>query len=112
MDAFGRLGFALRHADLERGRIQGATLPFFEELEWAPPREYAGQFREVELTFVSRADATDVILEVDKRGGLLSEGRDAYSRFTVAHAEVDRLDIEGLLQHHFQEIARKRGIFG
>ena len=112
MDAFGELGFTLRNADLERGRISGATLPFYQELEFAPPRRYAVQFRELELTFLSRPDATDVILEVDKRGGLFSEGRDAYSRFTIAHAEAERLDVTALLEHHLQEIARKRGIFG
>jgi sporulation-control protein len=112
MDAFSALGFTLKHADLERGRLRGASLPFYQEVEWAPPRQYAAQFRELELTFVSRPDATDVILEVDKRGGLFTEGQDAYTRMTIAHSELERLDVEGLLQHHLQEIARKRGIFG
>jgi sporulation-control protein len=112
LDAFLALGFRIKAVDLERGTIAGGTLPFYQEIELAPPQQYRAQLNELELTFVSRHEATDVILEADKRGGLFSEGRDSFRRFTVEHAEVDRLDVETLLQHHLQEIARKRGIFG
>ena len=112
LDAFLALGFRFKTADLERGTLPGATLPFFQEVELMPSQQYRGQLNELELTFLSRADATEVILEADKPGGLFSEGRDAFRRFSVDHAEIARLDLQGLLQHHLQEIARKRGIFG
>ena len=112
VDAFLRLGFRVKGVDLERGTIAGGTLPFYQEIELTPPQQYRSQLNELELTFVSRHDATDVILEADKRGGLFSEGRDSFRRFSVEHAGIERLDVETLLQHHLQEIARKRGIFG
>ena len=40
--AFDRLGFRLRHADVERGGIYGVRqeLPFYQEIEYAAPPEY------------------------------------------------------------------------
>ena len=94
LDAFGRLGFRFKGADLERGRIHGLrqTLPFYQEIEFYPPPQYAHGINEVELTFVANPQAMDIIVEFDKRGGVLSTGHDAFSHFTVAHAEVDRID--------------------
>jgi sporulation-control protein len=112
MDALLGLGFTFKRADLERGTLHGATLPFFQELEFAPSRQYRGQLNELEVTFAARRGATEVILEADKRGGLLSEGRDAFRRFTIEDAELDRLDVTGVLEQELQEIARRRGIFG
>jgi sporulation-control protein len=112
MDALLGLGFTFKRADLERGTIHGSTLPFFQEIELAPSRQYRGQLNELEVTFLARHGETEVILEADKRGGLLSEGRDAFRRFTIGDAELGRLDVTGLLEHELQEIARRRGIFG
>jgi sporulation-control protein len=112
MDALLALGFTFKRADLERGTIHGATLPFYQEIEFAPSRQYRGQLNELEVTFVARRGATEVILEADKRGGLLSEGRDAFRRFTIDDAELSRLDVAGALEQELQEIARRRGIFG
>jgi sporulation-control protein len=94
LDAFVRLGFRFKHADLERGRIAGVhqTLPFFQEIEFLPAPQYAGRINEVELTFVTGPQHVDVILEFDKRGGMFAAGHDAYSRFTVTHAEAQRVD--------------------
>lgn len=112
MDALLGLGFTFKRADLERGTLHGATLPFFQEIEFAPSRQYRGQLNELEVTFVARRGATEVILEADKRGGLLSEGRDAFRRFTIDDTELSRLDVTGVLEQELQEIARRRGIFG
>lgn len=40
--AFERIGCRFRNSDLERGRIHGATLPFYQELEFAPPPSCPG----------------------------------------------------------------------
>nr|BFE68621.1 hypothetical protein GCM10020092_019220 [Actinoplanes digitatis] len=47
---------------------------------------------EVEVTFVADATGTEVILEFDKRGGLLAEGRDTYARYRVEHTDAQTAD--------------------
>ncbi|MFZ4190403.1 sporulation protein [Streptomyces pseudogriseolus] len=98
LEAFGRLGFGFRSADLEYGHIAGAgqRLPFYQEIELTPAPRYAHQVNEIEVTFLAGPGGIEVVLEADKRGGLFSGGHDALTRFTVGHhdtrdwnAEVD-----------------------
>ena len=98
--AFDRLGFELRHADVERGGIYGVRqeLPFYQEIAYAAPPEYRPSMDEVEVTFVTDAVGTEVILEFDKRGGLLREGRDTYARYRVEHDEVAGVDGVSLVE--------------
>ena len=98
--AFDRLGFHLRHADVERGGIYGVRqeLPFYQEIEYAAPPELTSSMDEVEVTFVADADGVEVILEFDKRGGLLREGRDTYARHRVEHDEVSGMDWVSLVE--------------
>ncbi|MEH1058760.1 sporulation protein [Micromonospora sp. CPCC 206171] len=92
--AFQRLGFRFKHADLERGHLRGTqqTLPFYQEIEFFAAPQYAQAVTEVELTFVTSPHGVEVILECDKRGGFLSAGHDAFGRYTVSHADADRVD--------------------
>ncbi|WP_432160862.1 sporulation protein [Streptomyces sp. NRRL F-5630] len=105
LDAFGRLGWGFRSADLELGRIGGTgqRLPFYQEIELTPPPALAHAVNEVEVTFLASATGADVVLEADKRGGLLGGGHDALTRFTVAHADVPALDwaseVDGWITH-------------
>lgn len=94
LDAFVRLGFQFKHADLERGHLHGVhqTLPFYQEIEFFPAPQYHGRINEVELTFVANQNAVDIVLEFDKRGGVLTSGHDAFSRFTVTHAEAAQIN--------------------
>ncbi|WND34985.1 sporulation protein [Streptomyces sp. BB1-1-1] len=89
LEALGQLGFGFRSADLEYGRIGGTgqQLPFYQEIELTPPPRYAHQVNEIELTFLAGPGGLEVVLEADKRGGLLSPGHDALTRFTVGHHE-------------------------
>ncbi|GAA2775349.1 sporulation protein [Saccharopolyspora taberi] len=89
LDAFSRLGFHFKHADLEHGRIHGVhqELPFYQEIEFYPPAEYAGRVNEVELTFVAGPHGLDVVLEADKRGGFFTPSHDAFGRFRAEHGE-------------------------
>ncbi|WP_349497717.1 sporulation protein [Actinorhabdospora filicis] len=89
-----RLGFHFRRADLEKGHIRGTQqqLPFYQEIEFAPPHQYAGRINEVELTFVTTAHGMNVILEADKRGGMFSHGHDAIGRFDVSHQQAAGMD--------------------
>ncbi|GAA3337657.1 hypothetical protein GCM10020358_14760 [Amorphoplanes nipponensis] len=98
--AFDRLGFQLRHADVERGGIYGVRqeLPFYQEIEYAAPPEHASSMDEVEVTFVADREGVEVILEFDKRGGLLREGRDSYARYRVAHGDVSGVDVVSVVE--------------
>ncbi len=40
------------------------------------------------MTFLANPGSVEVVVEADKRGGFLSEGRDALTRFTVGHHDV------------------------
>ncbi|MFJ8112520.1 sporulation protein [Streptomyces sp. NPDC096132] len=90
LEAFGQLGFGFKSADLEYGRIGGTgqQLPFYQEIELTPAPRYAHQVNEIEVTFLANPGSVEVVLEADKRGGFLSEGQDALTRFTVGHHDV------------------------
>lgn len=110
LEAFGRLGFRFKGADLERGHLRGVrqTLPFYQEIEFYPGGQYAQGINEVEVTFVANPQTVDVLMEFDKRAGLFTSGRDAFSHFSVSHADADRVDwasqVDGWVrqatQHH------------
>jgi sporulation-control protein len=112
--AFDRLGFRLRHADVERGGIYGVRqeLPFYQEIEYAAPAEYAKSMDEVEVTFVADPAGIEVILEFDKRGGLLREGRDTYARYRVSHDEVSGVDWVPVVKGWVHEVVGKGSLPG
>ena len=93
LQAFGQLGFQFKGADLERGHLRGVhqELPFYQEIEFYPP-PYASGINEVEVTFVAAPHGMDVILEVDKRGGMFSGGHDAYGHLRIDYATADQTD--------------------
>lgn len=107
------LGFQFGRADLERGRIREAeqTLPFYQEIEFHPAPQYASGIRQLELTFVTNPHRTDVVLEFDRRGGLLSEGRDVSNHFSVDHHTFQQIDWGHRLHELIASIVQRRGIF-
>lgn len=108
LDAFGRLGFRFHGADLEKGRIPGSSMPFYQEVEFYPGGQYVSAMKELELTFIAGPTSLDVIMELDKRGGFLSAGGDAYNRFRVDYASVDQQDWEGWLQQRLSALTARR----
>ena len=113
LDAFAALGFGFARADLEDGAIYGMLqeLPFYQEIEFYPPPHLVGAINEVELTFVADPTGVEVVLEFDKRDGLLAPGHDAYGRFRVAHDEADSLDWSAVVDAWVQEaVDRYRGM--
>ncbi|MEU5790723.1 sporulation protein [Micromonospora purpureochromogenes] len=118
LEAFQRLGFRFKHADLERGHLRGTqqTLPFYQEIEFFAAPQYAQAVTEVELTFVTSPHGVEVILECDKRGGFLSAGHDAFGRYTVSHADADRVDwaqvVDGWLRETTSRYGSLRAGFG
>lgn len=111
LDAFAALGFRFHTADVERGRIHGVhqLLPFFQEIEFYPPPQYARGINQLEVTFVARPESMDLVLEMDKRGGLLTEGQDAFGRFVVEYRNVDQVDWTAHLSGWLQQASQRRG---
>jgi len=113
LDALLRLGFRFSRADVERGRVYGVEqqLPFYQEIEFYPPSAYASGINQLELTFLPTPHQLQVVLEIDKRGGLFTEGHDAFGRFDVDYATVDRVDWAAQLDGWLRQSAQRRGMF-
>ena len=112
LDAFGQLGFAFRNADLERGKVRGTRqrLPFYQEIEFHAPSQYRG-LTQVELTCVADEHEMDVVLEMDKKPGLFSEGSDTYRSFTMNLHSYQQTDWAGYLHQWLAEVGGKRNWF-
>jgi sporulation-control protein len=110
LDAFIRLGFRFKSADIERGHIRGTRqqLPFYQEIEFLAPQQYSG-LHEVELSFVADDNAMDVVLEMDKRSGLFRQGGDTIRVFELGHHEHQGTDWAAYLHQWLSEtITRHR----
>ncbi|MEW2549389.1 sporulation protein [Streptomyces sp. NPDC047002] len=112
LDAFIHLGFRFKSADMERGHVRGTRqrLPFYQEIEFRSPEQYRG-LNEVELTFVADDREMDVVMEMDKKGGLFSEGRDTYRSFTVGLDAYASTDWPGYLHGWLAEVGGRRNWF-
>jgi sporulation-control protein len=112
LDAVVRLGFRFTRADVERGRIHGVhqTLPFYQEIEFYPAPQYARSINQLELTFVATPQQLQVVLEIDKRGGVFTEGRDAFGRFNVDYNTVDQVDWAAQLDGWLRQSMQRRGL--
>ncbi|MET8153373.1 sporulation protein [Actinoplanes sp. NPDC049668] len=114
LEAFARLGFGFKNADLEYGRLAGVhqTLPFYQEIEYFPPAQYAHAFNEVELTFVANPATVEVVLEFDKRGGMFGRGHDSFGRYTIPHADADSADWAQVVDGWVREALAHRQSYG
>ncbi|CAM5711046.1 sporulation protein [Streptomyces hirsutus] len=112
LDAFIQLGFRFKSADMERGHVRGTRqrLPFYQEIEFFPPQQYHG-LQQVELTFVADDQAMDVVLEMDKKPGLFSEGSDTFRSFTVGLNDYQGTDWAAYLNQWLSEVGSKRNWF-
>ncbi|WP_034594178.1 sporulation protein [Hamadaea tsunoensis] len=106
------LGFRIVRSDVEHGVLRGVsqTLPFYQEIEFHPAAKYAAAINQLEVTFVTAPTATQVVLELDRRGGVIS-GRDVFGRFVVDHSRIADTDWKGQLDDWIMESCRRVGIF-
>jgi sporulation-control protein len=119
LDAMSRLGFQFRSANLSKERMDGADqqLPFFQEINFAPPQNFANIFNGVAVTFLSRSRDVQVVLDVNKRvrvlkgGGLGGRGRSMLGMFVVEYAALGRTNWEQQIEGWLREVAKPRGIF-
>jgi sporulation-control protein len=86
------------------------TLPFFQEIEFNPSAKYAAALNQLEVTFVAGPFATQVVLELDRRGGLLG-GRDLFGRLVVDHSRLADTDWKSKLDDWILESCRHSGLF-
>ncbi|MEV2266840.1 sporulation protein [Nonomuraea africana] len=95
LEAFPRLGYQFRSADLEAGLIHGIRqeLPFYQEIE------FYGPGGEIELTFVADQGGLEIVLEADGRSG------DAIGRFHVTHDEAMRTDWDAEIDRWLDRLA-------
>lgn len=115
LEAFSRLGFGLKHTDIEAGHLAGTRqeFPLYQEIEFGAAERYAHEISEVEVSFVADPQGMDVIVEFDKRGGLFTQGGDLYGRFHVDHGDADRVDWAAQVEAWVEEaLSRHRGLFG
>jgi sporulation-control protein len=103
---------AVDSGDLERGHIRGTRqrLPFYQEIEFFAPEQYRG-LNQVEVSFVADDREMDVILEMDKKPGLFTEGSDSYRAFRVGHANFQETDWTAYLNQWLSEVGGKRNWF-
>lgn len=107
LEAVESLGFRLRSADVEAGHLRGTrqSLPFFQEIEFSGSPRYP-RLSQLELTFVAAADGMDVVLEADKKAGLLSSGRDITGVLRVDYDALPRVDWAAQLDQHLSSLGR------
>ena len=104
-DGMDRLGFALHTSSCEATGGVFSTR-FAQEFEFRPRSgPFAGSFDELEVVATPAEDGLDVLLEVDRRGGLLSEMTDTderYERFGVTETDADSLadDLRSVIERH------------
>jgi sporulation-control protein len=107
-DAMDELGFSFRSAECEAdpyGRY-GSGQRFVQEFEFRPQAgPFRGDLDEVELVARESADELTLFVEIDRRGGLLSElaeTDESKTHLTVRDADVAtvRDDLERLLEQH------------
>lgn len=113
LEALGQLGFGFKSADLEYGRIGGTgqQLPFYQEIEITPSPQYAHQVNQIEVSFLANPGGMEVVLEADKRGGFLSSGHDALTRFTVSHDEAEHQDWNAIVDGWLQQLVEHRASY-
>jgi sporulation-control protein len=109
LDAFIQLGFRFKSADMERGHIRGTRqrLPFYQEIEFFPPQQYRG-LNQVELSFVADDREMDVVLEMDKKPGLFSEGSDSFRAFKVDLHSFQGTDYAAYLNQWLADVGGRR----
>ncbi|CAM5238940.1 sporulation protein [Streptomyces badius] len=114
LEAFGRLGYVFRSADLELGHIRGTgqRLPCYQEIEILPPAGHAHAVNEIEVTFIAAPGGLEVVIEADKRAGLFTEGHDTVHRFTASHHAAPQTDWNAQVDAWLKEVIAGREAHG
>ncbi|WP_435363909.1 sporulation protein [Haloarchaeobius sp. DYHT-AS-18] len=104
-DAVEALGFSFYSAEVEKAPF-GRTQPYAQEFEFKPQSgEFRGKLDELEVICVPGQDSVTVMLEIDRRGGVLSEWADtdeSKARFTFSEPDRDSIrdQLETIVRQH------------
>ncbi|MFC4561657.1 sporulation protein [Nocardiopsis mangrovi] len=115
LEAFARLGFALKSTSVETGHVPGAAqeFPFVQEIDFHPAERYAHEVGEVEAGFVPDPHGLIVVIGIDRHDGLFTEGAESHGGFRVEHADADRYDWAARLNEWIERtLAQHRGYGG
>ncbi len=109
LEALEALGFRLHSADVEAGRIPRTRqgLPFYQEIEFSGSPNYP-RLRQLEVTFVAGSDGMDVVLESEKKAGLLTGGGDRLNILSVGYDQAGHLDWPGELHKVLDSLGQGR----
>ncbi|MFB6194122.1 MAG: sporulation protein [Halobaculum sp.] len=105
-DAMEELGFTLHSSSCEADPYGRYGARFVQEFEFRPTGgRFRGELDEVELVATPGPDALELFVEVDRRGGLLSEMAETDERTTkttvrTAETAAVRSELESLLDQH------------
>lgn len=118
LDAVSKIGFVFRDAVLHKGKINGVnqTLPIYQEIGFNPSPRFAKVFTRMAVTFLSRADHTQVVLDVNKKvrvtkAGGFAGSQDFCGSFEVKHTDPNPPNWEQQIEGWLHEVAKSRGIF-
>ncbi|MFP3965243.1 sporulation protein, partial [Actinomadura fulvescens] len=91
--AIAQLGFKIRKVAFEQSKLRGVAqqLPFYQEIQLAPPQQYRDRIGEVGLSFVASPGSVAFVLEADRRGGSGSPD-ETFGRFKCEHKEAAETD--------------------
>ncbi|WP_100448973.1 sporulation protein [Glycomyces xiaoerkulensis] len=107
-EALEGLGFSFQETDLEAGKIQGATVPFYQEVEfWATGEPYQGRVNELEVTFVAGEANTEVVFQADNSAGLLAPDLNTTIRFSLPTDEDG--DVTEKVREQLDELLEQKG---
>lgn len=109
LDAFANIGFQYHSSDCERGRMPGSDYNFYQEIEFHPPEHFRRSLKELEVTFLARTNAMEIVMELSKKGILTA--RDQENRITVDYQSFGTTDWETRLSEHLTGLLQKRGLF-
>ncbi|GAB3219615.1 hypothetical protein GCM10027447_02810 [Glycomyces halotolerans] len=108
MESLEGLGFVFQSADLEKGTIAGSHMPFYQEVEYWATGEFADKLKEIEVTFIASQANTDVIIQTDNPGGLLTPDHNRFVRFGVPTSEPG--DVTDMVRTQLEQLVQRKGI--
>lgn len=108
-EAVESLGFAFQETDLELGTIQGASVPFYQEVEfWATEGEFHERIKELEVVFVVGEANTDVVLAADNSAELLAPDLNSTIRFSLP--TNDPGDVTETIKAQLTQLTTQKGV--
>ncbi|MBT2292748.1 sporulation protein [Paenibacillus albidus] len=92
LGALDELGFRLREVTNEHAPRLGKGLPFVQEFEYVPTREFRGALDELEVMFFPQGDDLELVMQVDRKARGL---RGAFAEAMGTDESLIRVNLTG-----------------